>query len=97
MRYRSIDDLLAAPRLRLLRALRWFDWVESRDLLAVLEVDADSESRERNSMQVTLGRLVRLGLVERRANLYRVTVAGRCEATPGWVNAVYLRSLERDA
>lgn len=78
-------------RLKLLRALRFFDWTDTQDLFNAMGVAQDSESAERNAVQVALGRLVRLGLVERRAALtqkkllgvvgsdYRITDAGRAE------------------
>lgn len=78
-------------RPKLLKAMRFYDWVDTQDLFAAMGVEQDCESVERNTVQVSLGRLVKLGLVERRSGNvmkkllglvgsdYRLTDAGRAE------------------
>lgn len=62
--YTPIDEWAEMPRTRLLRALRFFDWVEFADLadaIGVTSLDAD-----RNTLYCVLRRLVVAGSVERR-------------------------------
>jgi hypothetical protein len=72
--YFPIDELLARPRVRMLRVLvRYDDWMGSDDLYDACEVPEDP--RARNSFSVELSRLVRVGEIERRkvrvTRLYR--------------------------
>lgn len=87
--YQPLDELEQNFRVRILRALWWLsgggDWSDTREIFQAANVADDSGSRERNSAQVSLGRLVKLGLVERRSGSpsewadYRITAAGRAE------------------
>lgn len=89
-RYVPLDELLARPPIRILRALRRFDWLYVSDLRSVLDIDS-APYLERNAFSVVLGRLIRGGLVERREsprtwpgagrNCYdvRLTARGRAE------------------
>lgn len=84
--YQPLDELEQGYRVRLLRALWWRDWSNTHELFDVCGVDASGESTDRNNAQVMLGRLVKMGLVEKRllgrqTKLadYRITDAGRAE------------------
>lgn len=72
-----------AIRGRLLRALRFFDWVTASDLLDALGLPMDVRSREYNGAAVVLSRVVKGGQVERRGRRnafeYRITELGRAE------------------
>lgn len=63
--YVPIDEWLQKPRTRILRALRWFDWVGVEDLFFALDVPsyADDDLIRRAYSQA-LCRLVSEGLVE---------------------------------
>lgn len=79
-RYVPIDELLERPRVRILRALRRFDWITAIDLADVL--DLPTEKGARDSFASMLGRLVRIGQVERRGVRpfdYRITKEGRAD------------------
>lgn len=85
-RYRPLDELKQKPRARILLQLSWFDWAAPLDLFAALNVDMSDgqNSTERNTYDVTLQRLTRMGLAERRCvegglAEYRITAAGRAE------------------
>lgn len=78
--YTPLDETLAMPVTRLLRALRWFDWARSGDLYLALEVSDD----ERSNYSAALSRMAKSGLVERGDNstdgwAYRLSGAGRAE------------------
>lgn len=91
--YKPIDVVLAKPRVRLLRALRFFDWTSNEQLFDALGVPLfDEDDRtERDAYAAALSRLVRVEmLVERREQLtkrrernglrayeYRLTDTGR--------------------
>lgn len=83
--YQPLDEAVQSHRVRILRALWWRDWSETREIFQAAGIEDDYWSRDRNSAQVTLGRLVRYGLVERRVTDkpqnadYRITAAGRAE------------------
>ncbi|HWU87156.1 MAG TPA: hypothetical protein VN253_07775 [Kofleriaceae bacterium] len=86
LRYLSIAREPRGPRVRILRALRRFDWIAAADLLIALDVPDDRN--EHNRFTAALGRLVEEGLVEimwlSRPRLYRL-VPGRdirAEVTP---------------
>lgn len=78
--YTPIDDLLAMPATRMMRAMRWFDWARSVDLYLNANVSDD----ERSACSSALSRLVKDGYAERgdRSSdgwAYRLTSAGRAE------------------
>jgi hypothetical protein len=83
--YMPVDYALSCMRARMLRALRWLDWVESRELfIEVMGLDEDFAAPERKAAQTCIKRLVASGLVERRSYAgrrhhldYRITEAGR--------------------
>lgn len=88
--YRPLDEIANTYRVRVLRALWWLtnqpgEWAETREIFQAAGVEDDYWSRDRNTAQVMLGRLVRYGLVERRVTDkpqnadYRITDAGRAE------------------
>jgi hypothetical protein len=56
-------DLYESPRWRILRAIRFFEWVTTEDLLDAMSIGAD----ERNTYTKTLNRLAQSGEVERSA------------------------------
>jgi hypothetical protein len=83
--YQPADVLKNAYRYRLLTAMWWLDWVNTKELFDVAGVDDDPRSTDRNSAQIALARIVKFGLVEKR-NLrgatfadYRITDRGRAE------------------
>lgn len=92
-RYVPLDEIERNNRVRLLRALWWLGWVDTRELFDAAGVDSDPRSVDRNGAQVALGRLVKYGLVEKREGRavkalvgltsswadYRITAAGRAE------------------
>ncbi len=71
-RYAPLDEQLERPSIRILRALRWHDWITANDLMIVLNVpDYDRASnRERNAYVSSLRRLVALGDVMRDTTYY---------------------------
>lgn len=75
-RYIPLDELLATPRIRTLRALRWFDWVAASDLLVALDVDDTGRV-----YAAALHHLARTGLVERDRSQwvprYKIAQRGR--------------------
>lgn len=86
-RYRPLDEVLARPRMRILRALRRFDLASSLDLFL-----ASSDEHNRMAWSNALTHLVRGGLVERvpvrergyndraiTVSYYRITPAGLAE------------------
>lgn len=60
--YVPLDELLAQPRTKLLRAIRFFDWVTSDDLFLACGV-ADHET---DAYSQALARAVKAGNIERR-------------------------------
>lgn len=77
--YVPIDETLERMRVRLLRALRHFDWTSTDELVAAMGID---EQKERAGYRRSLAYSVRRGFVEcdRRDNdvwRYRITPAGR--------------------
>lgn len=88
-RYRPIDEILNQPIVRVLRRLRWFDWISLAELFDALDVEVlgtrngRARSRERDRYSAALEYAVRSGLVERGGKrprcVYRITGAGRTE------------------
>lgn len=79
-RYTPLDETLAMPVTRLLRALRWFDWTRPSDLYVVLEL----AEHEKSAYSAALSRMTKSGLVERGDHstdgwAYRLSDAGRAE------------------
>jgi hypothetical protein len=85
IRYNPLDEILADPRVQILRALRRFDWVECVDLFEAMGVSL--EPIERNRYSAVLSRLTRGAFAARREpttswkpgrqfNLYRITQSG---------------------
>ncbi len=70
-RYRPLDEVLDRPRVRILRALRWFDWVEPQDLFAA--IGAPDEETLRDRYVKALSQSVLAGHVERAKRRTRVT------------------------
>lgn len=82
--YQPIDGVLASPRVRLLRAMSWFDWERPHEIFETLGV-MEPMSVEANTLSQALSRLCRDGLAERRICPrlhadYRLTQAGHQEA-----------------
>ena len=78
--YTPLDETLAMPVTRLLRALRRFDWVRACDLYIALDVTED----EKSSYSAALSRMTKAGYVNRGDYcsdgwLYQLTSAGRVE------------------
>lgn len=81
--YQPIDETLQLPRVRLLRALRWFDWVTLHDLLDALDMD-ECDDRPRWAHKTAMHLLSRGGFVETLrvplvGVMYRITAKGRAE------------------
>jgi hypothetical protein len=68
--YTPLDIKLEWPRVRILRAIRHFEWVTSFELFEVCAPELTDEY-ERNSYAKMLGRLVVGGFIERRAERIR--------------------------
>ncbi len=89
-----LDEALARPRIKALRALRFFDWCSMGDLCVACEI-AETRSAE-NTFRQSVARAVSLGEIEqlnRRTDaLYRITPKGR--ATLVELHATYARNLE---
>lgn len=89
--YIPFDEREQNFRVRVLRAVHWLThdggWADSVEIFIAAHVADGADSRERNGAQVVLGRLVKLGLVERLASKkrtyadYRITDAGRAEVS----------------
>lgn len=93
--YQPLDEIAQSYRVRILTALYWLsvggEWSETREIWQAAGLSDDYAGVERNSAQVALGRLVKLGLAERRTLRvrftgfggrfadYRITDAGRAE------------------
>jgi hypothetical protein len=81
--YIPLDETLARTTMQILRALRWFDWVTSDELLTVIGVPDYDRSRnpDRNRYTSKLLHLVKSGIVQRNdaywPYLYRITNKGR--------------------
>lgn len=78
-RYIPLDTVLSLPRIRILRALRFFDWASSSDIAAAL----DAGEHEIPTLQTATSRLVAEKLLDRRgttaAHEYRLNDRGRLE------------------
>jgi hypothetical protein len=86
-KYVPLDELLEAPRVRILRALRRLQWVESVDIFEALG-DVLHSPRVINNYTTVLLRLVRDGWIKRREIRfgraggryeYAITLRGRVE------------------
>lgn len=81
--YVPVDAQLDVMRIRILRAIRHFDWVQPVDLGDAIGIPGSHEDHlVRNNFDVTIGRLFRGGFLERMPqrggfSLYRITPAGR--------------------
>jgi DNA-binding MarR family transcriptional regulator len=85
--YVPLDEVLESHPVRVLRALRHFDWIDTRDVFdlalnAELNEITGRQSVERSALSQAIVRLVRRGLAERQqlgANVWvlRITAAGR--------------------
>lgn len=78
-RYLPLDELLEMPRVRILRALRRFDWVSVEDINLALD---NLDDRAANAHTKCVERLVREGHLEKRGtnwsnNRYRITDRGK--------------------
>lgn len=94
-KYIPLDELLESPKIRLLRAIRTFEWAMSSHLMNHLSVPSRTEDKRVHDVYSQhLARLCANGLVERRGlppnSEYRITAAGRAE-----LEAVY--ALEKSA
>lgn len=63
--YTPIEDVLKDSYVRVLRAMRWFDWVEVSDLMEALEAP-DHVCKERATLTQAVSRLTRNGDLDRR-------------------------------
>jgi hypothetical protein len=63
--YAPLDALLDRPEVRLLRALRHFDWAPASDLYIALDVPHE-DSFNRNVFETTLYRSIKAGFARRR-------------------------------
>lgn len=66
--YVPVDEIAASPRARILRAIRHFDWVSSRDLFDALDLPSWKEEGDRLRYFAMLNLLVKRGLVEQRGD-----------------------------
>lgn len=62
--YSAIDFLLTLPHIRLLRAARWFDWIELDDLYIAAEAPDDYADRE--AYYAAMTRMVKAGNIKRK-------------------------------
>lgn len=62
-KYVPIEDVLARPKVRILRALRWFGWVSRRELFDALDVTFEHR-KAWGSLYSALRGLVVVGCVE---------------------------------
>jgi hypothetical protein len=74
-----METVLALPRVRVLRALRWFDWASSMEITNALELG----EHDLPPVLAAIGRLVEEGKLDRRGSSqpyeYRINDAGRTE------------------
>lgn len=90
--YTPLEDVLAQPAVRILRTLRWFDWIEVSDLLLAAGASEEHDASDRAALLTALSRATAAGHVERfvpprasggdragRTSWYRITAAGRGE------------------
>lgn len=90
-RYLPLDELLAMPRVRILRTLTHFDWASGEDINVALD---NLDERSANAHSMCLGRMVREGLVERRGLWGR---SGSRRESRGGLNPAYTRYRITDA
>ncbi len=67
--YTPIEDILDRPRVRLLRAMRWLDWIEPRDLFDQIELVESSVdcNRDRDRHWRGISALHAEGAIEQRS------------------------------
>jgi len=87
--YTPLDEILELPAVRILRALRWFGWVEADELLLV--AGAPEHWEDRQAFHQALSRITRAGHADRwtlalvegkrivRTQRYQITESGRRE------------------
>jgi hypothetical protein len=82
--YRPLDEILAVPRMRLLRGLRWFGWVTSEELMLALDVPdfvRGDDNQERANLTAALHTAVRKGEItadrSEWPHRYHLAVPGR--------------------
>lgn len=73
--YTPLESVLSSPSVRVLRAIRFFDWVYADELMVAM----DATDADRDSLSTALSRLVKIGSVERNGQRYRITADGRAE------------------
>jgi hypothetical protein len=78
--YRPIDELLAMPKVRVLRILRRFEWASSTEITDALELDA----AEVGLYSATISRLFKDGAIDRSGDRiysyrYKVNAKGRTQ------------------
>lgn len=82
--YKPLDEILDTPPVRILRALRWFDWATRGDLFLALD-DLEPDSIRWAAHQQALVQLVKRGSIEscgrgrRTTQTYRITRSGHAE------------------
>lgn len=81
--YVPLDEQAQSAKLRVLRRMRWMDWSNTQEIGDAMGVSTTHGSREGNTVQAALGRLVKDGLLEKRLlgsmrwhADYRITKAG---------------------
>lgn len=79
-RYLALDELLEIPRVRILRALRHFDWASSEDIRIALDIDAQTALAFNTNMSrlVKERRIDRVGTSQLNYR-YRINDAGRAQ------------------
>ena len=81
--YVPLDEILGMPRVRVLRALRHFEWVTLEELFLSMGLLSNSSHEWRN-LVASLCRAYKAGQVKRRGKAnghchYRITAVGRAE------------------
>lgn len=75
--YEPLDDILRSPTVRVLRAIRFHDWISMSDVAEILGIDG---FKERNNLSSVLQNMARFGYVDRHRGLglrlYRITRRG---------------------
>lgn len=97
LHYTPLDELMARPHVRILRALRWFDWATTEQIAIALDLPDHHENPQlRNAYTLAMRHMVQSGRVEANRTAwpheYRLTPAGRewlraALSVPGLENA----------